>query len=158
MKNKRSNEAVSEIVGIILLLSITISLFVLICNIVLSFPSSSASPSTNLVGTIEESWYNESTGKFEDIPTLLIEHWGGEEINLDTKILIKIDGKKIPFDGETPRIRDFLDNEAKKDNAWGIGEWLIYQNPSIEGSKQVSVIIVDVESDSVIMTGIFQGT
>ena len=139
MKYKKSDEAVSEIVGIVLMLGITISLFAVLCNVVLSFPSSPASPSANLVGTIEVSF-------------IVIEHRGGEELSLDTEIVIEIDGV-----GRTLTARDLLDDEAKNDNLWGIGEWLVYRDKGVI-EKKVSIIVIDVKSNSVIMSGIFKGT
>jgi hypothetical protein len=71
--------------------------------------------------------------------------------------MIKIAGEKVPADVKMLTVRDLLDEEAKDDNLWGIGEWLVYQDGNIAG-KQVSIVIIDVNSDSVIMSGLFKGT
>jgi len=140
MKHKRADdEAVSEIVGTILLLGITVSLFSVICGIVLSYPFSPSSPSTNLVGMVE--------GKY-----LLIEHRGGKALKLDTKVSLTI-GDNM---SEIIIIGDHLNNEAKGDNRWGIGEWFVYQDSDIPGEK-VGIAVVNVESDSVILIETFQG-
>lgn len=140
MKHKRTDdEAVSEIVGTILLLGITVSLFSVICGIVLSYPFSPSSPSTNLVGMVE--------GEY-----LLIEHRGGKALDLGTKVSLTI-GDNI---SEIITVGAYLNNESKEDNRWGIGEWFVYQDSDITG-KKVGIAVVDVESDSVILIETFQG-
>ena len=140
MKHKRADdEAVSEIVGTILLLGITVSLFSVICGIVLSYPFSPSSPSTNLVGMVE--------GEY-----LLIEHRGGKALDLGTKVSLTI-GDNI---SEIITVGAYLNNESKEDNRWGIGEWFVYQDSDITG-KKVGIAVVDVESDSVILIETFQG-
>ena len=140
MKHKKTDEAVSEIVGTILLLGITVSLFSVICGIVLSYPFSPSSPSTNLVGMVEEDY-------------LLIEHRGGKALDLGTKVSLTI-GDNM---SEIKTVGDYLSNESKEDNLWGIGEWFVYQNNNITG-KKVGIAVVDVESDSVILIETFQGS
>lgn len=140
MKHKRTDdEAVSEIVGTILLLGITVSLFSVICGIVLSYPFSPSSPSTNLVGMVE--------GEY-----LLIEHRGGKALDLGTKVSLTI-GDNM---SEIIIVGAYLNNESKEDNRWGIGEWFVYQDSDITG-KKVGIAVVDVESDSVILIETFQG-
>ena len=80
MKNKRKNDAVSEIIGIAILLGISISLFAVVQAIVLNYPYEPSPPSVNLVGSIEGN-------------NIFIEHYGGESISLDSKILITIGGE-----------------------------------------------------------------
>ena len=143
MKCKREEMGVSDIVGTILLLGMTISFFTLLSVAVLSYPTPSHPPSANLVGTIEGDY-------------LLIEHRGGEPLSLDTKIVLNGNGfsKSITI-GDS----NYLDTESKEDNLWGIGEWLIYHdNTTILNGKLVSISVVDVGSNSVIMTGSLQGT
>jgi len=140
MKHKKTDEAVSEIVGTILLLGITVSLFSVICGIVLSYPFSPSSPSTNLVGMVE--------GEY-----LLIEHRGGKALDLGTKVSLTI-GDNM---SEIITVGAYLNNESKEDNQWGIGEWFVYQDSDITG-KKVGIAVVDVESDSVILIETFQGS
>jgi len=139
MKHKKTDEAVSEIVGTILLLGITVSLFSVICVIVLSYPFSPSSPSTNLVGMVEEDY-------------LLIEHRGGKALELGTKVSLTI-GDNM---SEIITVEAHLNNESKEDNRWGIGEWFVYQDSNITG-KKVGIAVVDIESDSVILIETFQG-
>ena len=85
MKNIREKLAVSEIVGVVILLGISVSLFVVVQVMVFSYPFEPATPSVNIVGSI-------SGGN------ILLEHHGGESISLDAEIRIIIDGEpKPPF-------------------------------------------------------------
>lgn len=137
MRQSINDEGVSEIVGTVLLLAMAICLFSLLSIIVLSYPISASTPSANLVGTIEGD-------------CLFIEHRGGTPLRLDTKVMISINDESV-------KIGDFLDDKAKEDNLWGIGEWFIYDNPKL-ASQKVTISIVDVESNCVIMTGSLQST
>ena len=53
-KKRRSNQAVSEVVGVILLLGITIGLFGFLNYVVFSFSFQPSAPSVNLVGSIDK--------------------------------------------------------------------------------------------------------
>ena len=144
MKFKKANEGVSEIISTVLLLGMAISFFSLLCITVLSYPSSSHSPSANLVGMI-------GGGEGDH---LMIEHRGGEALSLDTKVIITIKNEmSIP---ET--VRDGIDSDANKDNFWGIGEWYISPDLGNLTDKQIEITVIDVESNSIIMTGLLQGS
>jgi flagellin-like protein len=127
MKLNRADKAVSDVIGTALLLGMTISLFSVLSGIVLSYPSPSSSPTINLVGTIE--------GEY-----LLIEHRGGESLSLDTKVIITIgdNTSKIRIGDE-----NYLDEKAKADKLWGIGEWFTYRDANMNNSK-VMISVVDV--------------
>lgn len=143
MKLKGSNEGVSEIIGTVLLLGMAISFFSILSYTVLSYPSAPSSPSANLVAT-------------KDGGHLLIEHRGGEALTLDTKVIITFsNGTSISM---TIGDKNYLDDKAKEDNLWGLGEWFIYpyQDTNIK-SKPVSIAVVDMKSNSMIMTGSLNG-
>ena len=69
-KKRRSSQAVSEVVGVILLLGITLGLFGFLNYVVFSFSFQPSAPSVNLVGSIDK-----ATNK------ILIEHNGGESLD-----------------------------------------------------------------------------
>lgn len=156
MKIKKANEGVSEILSTVLLLGMAISFFSLLCITVLSYPSSSHSPSANLVGMIEMKGVEE---EYIEKGYVLIEHRGGEALSLDTKVIITINNE-ITI---TKTVKDGLDGKAKGDNLWGIGEWFVYEiyedvkDVDIE-AKQLTITVVDVGSNSIIMTGSLQGS
>jgi hypothetical protein len=141
MKNKRGNQAVSEIVGIALLLGISISLFACVQYIVYAYPFEPSPPSLNLVASIDQN-------------NILIEHHGGERLSLKAQIRVII--------GESNHYSiiagDYLNsNSSDNDEYWEIGELVVY-NPGLELSgKRIETIIVDKETKSVVMTGLIQG-
>lgn len=152
MKIKRMDEkAASEIIGTVLLLGMAIAFFSVLSITVLSYPSSSSSPSTNLVGMIIPNETN-------DEEYLLMEHRGGDALRLDTKVVITFNNgtsESITIGDED---KNYLTEKSKEDNLWGIGEWFFYnQDLNLDG-QQVSIAVVDVESNSVIMTGSLRGT
>jgi hypothetical protein len=140
MKNIRINKAVSEIVGIAILLGISISLFVIVQTLVLSYPFEPSPPSVNLVGTINGE-------------NIFIEHHGGESISLDSKIIITI-GDEV----ETNILAlDYLDTESSNNNnIWDIGEIVSYPTNLDIANKYVSATVVDVKTNSIVMTGVIQ--
>jgi hypothetical protein len=140
MKNKRKNIAVSEIVGVAILLGISISLFSVVQTIVLAYPFEPSPPSVNLVGSINGD-------------NILIEHHGGESISLDSKILITIGDDQEP----TILARDYLDSDSSNNNdKWDIGEILSYPVVTDLTNEFVRATVVDVETNSIIMTGVIQ--
>jgi FlaG/FlaF family flagellin (archaellin) len=143
MKNNRGIEAVSEVIGTMLLLGMAVSLFMIVYVSVLTTSSSPPSPSSNIISHV-------------DGDSIIMEHYGGDQLNLDTKIMITIDNTIIETTLED--IGSSLSWDSNNDGQWGMGEKLIYSKDglSLEG-KQISLSIVDVESNSVVMMGTLQG-
>lgn len=137
-KMKRSNKAVSEIVGTLLLLGMSISFFTVIYISVLTLYPTASSPSVNFICSIEDE-------------NVTLEHRGGKSLDLDTKLILSIDGVNDKF-----KAGDYLNNEAKANGLWDIGERIVYFVGDIT-NKNVSVSVVDVKSNSVIMLIVFQG-
>jgi hypothetical protein len=128
---KRVDKAVSESVGTLLLLGITISLFSVIYFCVITIYPINASPTVNLLCSISEN-------------NITIEHRGGKTLDLDTKIIITINGTSQDF-----RIYDYLDNESRYNGKWNIGEQVVYPVGDIT-NKKVSLSVIDGNSNSVI--------
>ena len=134
MKNRQADNGVSEIVGTILLLGITITLFSLIYVSVLTISPTPITPSANIVFRV----------KGDDI---IINHCGGTALSLDTKILMIIGNRSMNTTAE-----DGLDDKYKDDDLWGIGEKLVFPVENLSG-KQITIHVVDVDSNSMVMTG-----
>ena len=133
---RRRNKAVSEIVGTVLLLGIAIAMFALVQLFAFGLLSENPnSPSVRLFATIDDN-------------TIYVFHNGGEELSLDTKIIFTIDDNIINRTAKEI-INSTTDNG---DKFWNIGEKLSYS----PAGSEVSVIVVDVSSNSVIMRTIFQ--
>jgi hypothetical protein len=135
---KRDNKAVSEIVGTMILLGISISLFSVIYFSVMTIYPISTSPSVNLICSFDNN-------------SLIIEHRGGKTLDLDTKIIVTIDGTSYNF-----VIYDYLNNASKENDKWNIGEQVVYPIGEIK-DKKVSLSVIDVHSNSVIMMINVQG-
>ena len=139
MKSKRADAAVTETVGTILLLGMTVSLFSMLSIIVLSYPFTPAPPSVDLVGTINGD-------------NIIVEHCGGEALSLDTKIVLMLgDTKENIIVGNESYFDD-----SNGDGLWNIGERLVYLPAVGISNLQIKVTVVDVHSNSVIMMGTIQ--
>jgi hypothetical protein len=134
---KRMNYAVSEIVGTVLLLSITISLLVFVNVALFSIQNP---PESTIVDII---------GMSADENHVIFSHVGGNDLPLDTVVVVTVGGLEIR---ET--IGDLLDEESSKDGFWNIGEELIIEY-DIRG-LQVEARIIDSSSNTVLMSGILQ--
>ena len=144
MKRKRAEQAVSDIVATILLLGITVALFSVVSLVVLSYPFPESTPIVNIVGYVDGN-------------NITLEHNGGEDLGLDTKISVIINGT----DSYLFTVNDiFLDNNLKE-NGWNVGENVVIDsteapiNSDIKTSR-VEVTVVDVVSNSIVLTGILQ--
>jgi FlaG/FlaF family flagellin (archaellin) len=138
MKIKKLNRAVSEIIGAMLLLLIVISVFSLIYFQVLSDEGPENKTIVKIGGRIEGT-------------NVVLEHQGGEPLELDTEISITIGG--IKYKGP---VGNWLDDK-NDDGVWNIGERMLFSfeyNLSRLGEYQeVDITAVDTQSDSVIFMG-----
>lgn len=145
MKNvllKRFNTnkfAVTEVFGTLLILVISVSLFSIVYALVLTMPPLPQTNSTDIYLS-----YNGTK--------IFLTNSGGNELNLNTKINIKIDS-------ETPLVmnaQEGLDTKAIEDNLWGFGEQFVY-DASEDGvellNHHVEVTIINEESNSIIFIG-----
>ena len=145
---KKNNKAVSEVLGTILLLVISVSLFSVIYASFFAIDVTPNTPSVNIVGAIKQD-------------SLILEHCGGESLSLGTKVLLDFtpDGstrKSVIIDEE-----NYLELDEKQDGEWNIGEdfSLVLSNiPEYQEFNPVGIMVVDVVSDSVVMYGTLQGT
>jgi hypothetical protein len=81
---------------------------------------------------------------------IVLEHRGGEDLGLDTKIMFIIAGKQI-----IKTVGELLDDESKADGQWNIGEKLVYDDMDITG-LQVEATVIDDQSQAVVMSGVIQ--
>jgi len=146
-KKHSNNNAVNEILGTILLLGISVSLFSIVYMSVLTFPYTPSTPSSNIYFSLDET-------------KIVLTHYGGKELDLDSKVRIII-GDEWSI---TVNISDFLDDEDLLDNYWGFGEQFdcnvtnasevanpIELEVLLENSVQVTVI--DQNSNSAVFIG-----
>jgi hypothetical protein len=137
LKNKRINLAVSEIIGTLLLLLISVSLFsVVYINILIGSPSP-IKPSVNLICTLEKN-------------NITLKHCGGKTLDLDTEIITNINGTTTKF-----IVNDYMNNGSRKNGVWNIGEQVVYPAGNVT-NKKVSASVVDKHSNSVILSVVLQ--
>jgi len=147
MKIKRKKSAVSEIVGVTILLGMSIAMYSVVQFMVFSYPFEPGTPSVTLVGSINES------------NNITIGHYGGESISIDAKILIKINEvDEPPFKASDNNVKlTFTKNPSGNSDLWEIGEFLTYQPNSVPDNASVHVTIIDIKTNSVVMMGYIRG-
>ncbi|HVQ01414.1 MAG TPA: type IV pilin [Candidatus Thermoplasmatota archaeon] len=130
------NQAVSEIVGeVLMLLLVSASFGVLYYNVSSIAPPENP-PNVTIVGRIDGN-------------NLVFEHKRGDPLSLDTRITISMAGLNRSF-----VVRNYLDAEAKADGVWNIGESVVYPFPynisNIRSYYQSYINTVDVGSNSMV--------
>jgi len=134
---KNSNDVVAEIVGTVLLLAIAVAVFSTIYVTVLSSSSPPSLINVNLVGTVEGS-------------NIIIEHRGGESLGLDTRVTVTIGAVIDPIiAGDS----NYMDDDAKENNLWDVGEKLTYPFNYDLNIKEAGITVTDQKSNSMIMLG-----
>jgi len=134
----RSKVAVSEVVGIVLLLGMTLLLYAVLNSNVSSFSFSSPTPIVDLVATID---------KVNSI--VYIEHNGGESLELTTNI-------RFTFGSDTysKNAGDLLIN-LDNDYKWSFGETTQFSFKGIDiTGKYIQVTVVD--SNSILLSAVLQ--
>lgn len=136
MKKKiRSIQAVSEVVGVVLLLALTISLFAVLNTFVFSFSFDTSAPSVNLIGTLD---------KTNNV--VYIKHNGGDSLQGNMKILIEI-GSQIYQNTSGQLLID-----TNTDSIWNFGETLRFVSPQPLTNKRIRVTVVNPDSNSIILS------
>jgi hypothetical protein len=130
------DNAVSEIVGTLILLTIAISLFSAMTLIILN-PwinySDTSLPNVTLVSFIRDN-------------NVIIEHRGGIPLDKQTKITITIAGVQNTFN-----VDDFdYWHDENGDGVWSIGESVIYPGGNLQ-AKKVTCTVVDMEKNCIIL-------
>lgn len=140
-KKIRSNQAVSEVIGVVLLLGITISLFAVLNYSVFHFSFDTSVTSVNLIGTVD---------KAQTYDNITIEHNGGESLDGKTQIMITIGYNTTPI----RRNASDLLNDLNHDTKWNFGETIEFPNHTKGQYIQVSVI--DPVKNSILLSVVLQ--
>ncbi|MBE3136850.1 MAG: hypothetical protein IMZ43_05590 [Thermoplasmata archaeon] len=140
---KRSNKAVSEIMGTILLLSISLSLLCIVYVLVLN---NATSPSST---------YHVSSAQIiasADEKNVVLQNNGGVPLSLNTKLIITIGGQDFFVSA-----KDYI-VDANGDGQWSIGEQIIFTPPSIASlfGLEIQIKIINPDTNSMIMAGLVQ--
>jgi len=144
MKIKRKKIAVSEIIGVTLLLGMSIAMYSVVQFMVFSYPFSPSTPSVNLVGSIDGN-------------KISIGHYSGESISIDAKIIIRVNSDQVTFIA-----RNNITSNSINPDFWDIGEFVlindtdfIYISPDFTNAL-IYLTVIDVETNSVVMMGYIQ--
>ena len=131
---KDSNDMVAEVIGTVVLLGITVAFFSTLYVIALSYPFDTSEPNPTIVATVEGN-------------NIIIEHRGGNELSLETKIVTDIGDETFSM-----TVGELLIDSNGNDK-WNIGEKLAYQFNYSLNLLEADVISIDVESSEVILLG-----
>jgi flagellin-like protein len=139
VKKIRSKQAVSEVIGVVLLLGITISLFAVLNFYVFHFSFNPSVTSVSLIGTID---------KANNI--INIEHNGGESLEGNIKVIISI-GSHV-YQNTSGKL--LLDTNA--DNKWNFGETVRFHSPETMTNKYVRVEVMDPVRNTILLSVVLQ--
>lgn len=138
MMKKRVQYAVSELIGVILLLSIVTSVMAIVFYQVSTDKGPDKQAFVTLVGKIEGT-------------NLIVEHKGGDSLGLDTSISITYAGKNYSF-----TVGDIV-VDANHNGFWNLGEKMIfpftYDLNNLSKYDDIDVMSVDTESNSIQFLG-----
>ncbi len=134
MKNTRRNDAVSEIIGTLLILGITVSLFSVVSLSIFSIQPPTPAPTVNIVCTVDGN-------------KLILEHYGGEPLGLDTKIFLTVCNQSLV----QTTAGELLDEKSKADGVWNIGERLVYPFTYDKDYPHAEAQVVDIKTNSCIL-------
>ena len=140
MRSYKSDLGVTEVVGILMLLMISISIFSVLNFYVLTFDSPDHPISANIIGYI-------------DGHDLILEHRGGSYLKLNqTSIMLNVNNTKNELD---PMVDFTLSNQNTNGDQylWEISEILIYTHAFNLNNSNVDVNVIDLEYNSIVMTG-----
>lgn len=138
MRINRDIDAVSEIIGAVLLLAIIVCFISSLYITILSDTGPITAPNTTIVGKINNG-------------DVFFDHRSGESLSLDTEIILNI--------AEYRQLRlspdQLMDEDENQDGYWNIGERLVYSEYNITDLR-VEALIVDKISDSILLWGVLQ--
>ncbi|MBE3122377.1 MAG: type IV pilin N-terminal domain-containing protein [Thermoplasmata archaeon] len=136
IKWKKSDDAVSEVIGAILMVGIGVALFAILYFIVMSYPFTPSSPSVDIVGIIEGN-------------NIILEHRGGDSLGLDATVSFVVGGTR-----NSATVGDYL-IDSNGNNRWNVGERLVIPYGDMT-NLQVEATVVDMDSNSIVMMGVLQ--
>ena len=132
----RKECGVSEILGTVLLLAISVALFSVLYLLMQNVLVADQSPTADLVGHLDEN-------------TVYIEHHGGNSLPDSITITVSIGGTNYDI--------DFDDSFDENNNGyWDIGERVYLEDEQIGQSFNIDVSVVDQESNKAIYLGTLQ--
>lgn len=135
---KINNSALTEVIGTVLLLAITVALFSVLYLLIMPSTAIDSAPSVNIVGFIDDQ-------------TVVFEHHGGNSLNIERITnVIKIGGYRYTIPFEVSYFTDINSN-----NQWDIGEKIYFYAGNLSG-LHVEGIVIDEASNTALFIGNLQ--
>ncbi len=132
----RNEKGVSEILGTVLLLAISVALFSALYLMMQTGLVAEQSPVADLIGYVNQD-------------TIYIEHQGGSSLS-ETTITITLDGEEY--------VLDFNESFDENNNGnWNIGEHVHFTNSQISELSTIKVSVVDTSINELIYGGVLSG-
>ena len=144
IKLRSSNNAVSEALGTVLLLGVSVAIFSALYIIVLSQTFETNETYPTIVSTIVGD-------------NIIFEHRGGDSLGLDATVPLTVDGQKVLINEETPTVGDLL-IDANDNDQWDIGEILsfnYYDEGYTINSEEADATATNEEKTDTIFMGSF---
>lgn len=135
----KSNTAVAEIVGSVLLLAMAVAAFSVVYIQVLSDEGPSPEAYVTVVGMIENN-------------NVVFEHRSGKPLGLDTSIILSIGNIRLPLNLYDSNL---LEDQNRNDDVWNIGERLLFNEYNLS-YPEVQATIVDKKTNSIVWWGILK--
>ncbi len=148
IKYKKNNSAITDMIGTLMLLAITVGMFSVVYFFVFTIEVTDQPSSINIIGYV-----------YDD--KVYFEHCGGPSVNI-SEITIKLNIDGIEYNKNPYLDNDFsilIDNTKGDPDLLEIGEILTYynnSNPNLLNNTFVSVRIIDSITNSHLMSGILQ--
>ena len=152
LKNMRSKYAVSEVIGVVLLLGIAISLFAILNFFVTSFSVHESGPLVSLTGTIDK------------LNTVInIKNNGGESLEGETNISITIGTNTYQrsvneiLNHTDNRWELFTSSNDKNPDKWDFSETVQFRFNDIDiTDKYIQATVVDPTKNTMLLSIVFQ--
>ncbi|HVQ01412.1 MAG TPA: type IV pilin N-terminal domain-containing protein [Candidatus Thermoplasmatota archaeon] len=153
VKRVRSRLAASEVIGVVLLLGMTVSMFVILNIYVSSFSGGHSVPLVSLIGTIDK-----------ESKMISIENNGGDSLQGTTSIAITIGTTtyqssliEILNTSHSPAWQFSALTPDKNPDKWDFGETAFFNFTGIDiTDKNIRVVIVDPNKNTIVMSAVLQ--
>lgn len=135
-----SNNAVTELVGTILLLGAAITIFSILYLSMLTFDFSENSPKADLLASLDPD------------NNVVIEHWGEESIDVNSSLLIDIAGERFSVQS----IKDYIPYHMTESSKWNFGEKIIFPLSINVTELHIEAHIADIDSNALVVMSTLQ--
>jgi len=139
-KQRCDSQAVSELIGTVLLLAIAVALFSVVYVIVSTVLVGEAVPQVNIVGYVEGD-------------NIILENLGGNSLGSGTLVQYTIAGNKTTVPLNTTTLIDENNN-----NRWDIGERIVYDGGSLTGNQVDAAVIYSPSNSAIFYSNLQTGS